>query len=162
MTLFVMSAYVAFNGFPGQDVQDPIGNLLVQERQTPVSVPAEPARVSVRAATRTPSRAHHGAKAERALGPKASTGPVTHRLPSDAPAGQPDPAGAGSGSGQAPSPTQQPTAQLPGSPPQVTVPPVPQLPAVSLPPVIQAPSQTPLPLDTSGAGGTLSGLLAGN
>jgi hypothetical protein len=159
MTLFVMSAYVAFNGFPGQDVQDPIGKLLVQERQTPVSVPAAPVRVSVRAATRTPSRAHHDAKAERALGPKASTGPVKDRLPSDAPASSPPPAGAGSGQGG--SPTPQPTSQLPGSPPQVNVPGLPQLPAVSLPPVIQSPAQTQLPVDTSGATGTLSGLLGG-
>ena len=46
-----MSAFVAFNGFPGQDVQDPIGTLLLQQRQTPVDVPAKPVHVGVLAAT---------------------------------------------------------------------------------------------------------------
>src|SRR5213082_3528757 len=84
MTLAVMSAFVAFNGFPGQDVQDPIGTLLLQQRQTPVDVPAKPVHVGVLAATRNHvgGARHRATTVRTSRGPQAGTGPVAHRLPS--------------------------------------------------------------------------------
>src|SRR3954454_7643815 len=80
LTLAVMSAFVAFNGFPGQDVQDPIGTLLLQERQTPVNVPAKPVHVSVLSTSHGPASSRGGrATARRLRAPQASTGPVRHK-----------------------------------------------------------------------------------
>ena len=59
MTLFVMSAFVAFNGFPGQDVESPIGNLVVQERPAPVSVPDVAVVAPARQAATTQAAARH-------------------------------------------------------------------------------------------------------
>jgi hypothetical protein len=38
LTMSVMSAIVAFDGFPGQDIQDPIGSVPVVDRQAPLAV----------------------------------------------------------------------------------------------------------------------------
>lgn len=147
MTLFVMSAYVAFNGFPGQDVQDPIGTLLLQERQAPVNVPAVPIDVHVRAATRSPVVRHHRAAARRARGPQATgTGEVKHRISTPAPV----PASAPATSAPASQPA---TPQLPATTPSV---PTISLPKVQLP-VVQTPDKVALPVDTSGITNLLSG-----
>src|SRR6266536_5678798 len=45
-----MSAFVAFNGFPGQDLQSPITPTLLPERQAPVTIPAHPSRADLQAA----------------------------------------------------------------------------------------------------------------
>jgi hypothetical protein len=153
MSLFVMSAYVAFNGFPGQDVQDPIGSVLLQERQASVDVPS----VSIDAPTRSASqtldgRRHRHAAGQRAGGPKATAdGPVNHRLSTQAPASTQTPA-TGTNTVQAPS-----TPQLPATPPSV--------PQVSLPqvevPGVQTPTQVQLPVDTGGVTNTVTNLLSG-
>jgi hypothetical protein len=156
MTLFVMSAYVAFNGFPGQDVENPIGKLVLQEQPAPVSVPAQPVQVHVRGATRGPSSAHHhGVGAKRAVGPTASTGPVVkRRLSSGAPSSQ----APASGSVQAPPP--DPVGRSLPAPPQVPTGVLPQLPNVSLP-AIEAPGESSPPVDTSGLTNAASGLVGG-
>jgi hypothetical protein len=150
MTLFVMSAFVAFNGFPGQDVGDPIGTLLVPQQQNRVNVPAVPVRVHVQAATRAPEY-RGSATARRATGPRASTGPVKQRLTTQAPSVAPSPATTPATGASPPQPS---TPQLPATPPQV---PDGVLPKVSLP-VIQAPAQTQLPaVDTRGVTGLVDG-----
>jgi hypothetical protein len=157
-----MSAFVAFNGFPGQDVQDPIGTLLVPQRQTAVSVPAKPVHVHVLATRRgAPAAATSRHAAARHLrSPRASTRPVTDRgtgqstTPSQA--------------GQTPSSTQSPTSSsvvpsTPSTPISTTAPSVPDT-GVTLPPITvpSLPSPPPppsgnpqLPVDTSGITGIL-------
>jgi len=159
MTLAVMSAFVAFNGFPGQDVQDPIGTLLLQQRQTPVDVPAKPVHVGVLSATRNAVGARQRATTVRtSRGPRADTGPVAHRLPSQVPGSTQSPAPAASqDSGTLPattSPVSTPTA------PSVPDPSLPQVPGVTLPSLPPPPSPPPpggsqLPVDTSGITGIL-------
>jgi hypothetical protein len=145
MTLFVMSAYVAFNGFPGQDVEDPIGSLLLQERQAPVSVPVQPVRVNTTPATVRHASSHRRhAHAHRALGPRASTGPVKQRLPAQAPASSPPPASSGGAPQDA---VQQTTSQLPATPKVPSTTDV--LPDINLPKA-QTPAKQQLPIDTSG------------
>jgi hypothetical protein len=164
MTLFVMSAFVAFNGFPGQDVQDPIAPILVHETQAPVSVPTEPARAAVldaRTSARSASSRTGSQSAKRHGGPQAYTGPVSG--PGDSAPVQP-PSG-----GQAPVQTPQPTGdvggtaggatqQLPGGTPSLPGGGT-QLPAVDVPPVqIPAlPQNSQLPVDTSGVTKLLGG-----
>jgi hypothetical protein len=161
LTLAVMSAFVAFNGFPGQDVQDPIGTLLVQEKHASVRVPAKPVHVQVAASRRGPTgtaAARHRRDAlKRTQGPNANTGPLAHRTPSGAP---------GSSQTQTPSATQNATSLAPTSPttpigtttpsvpdPGVSVPPI-TLPSVTLPPPPSGNSQLP---DTSGVTGIIGG-----
>jgi hypothetical protein len=152
MTLFVMSAYVAFNGFPGQDVGDPIGTLVVPQQQTRVNVPAVPVQVHAQAATRAPAGQRRSATARRAIRPRATTGPVKHRSTTQAPSVAPAPATTPA-TGASPVPAS--TPQLPATPPQV---PTSVLPKVSLP-VIQAPSQTQTPaVDTGGVTDLANGL----
>jgi hypothetical protein len=157
LTLSVMSAFVAFNGFPGQDVQDPIGTLLVQERQAPVAVPAHPAKVSVLAARRdaAPGTTHRRARTKASGGPLAHANPVKHRTSVPAPsASQPS----------APAPQQQTsltpqTGNVPPSLPDTGTPSLPStglpLPDVTIPVVTPPPSNTQVPVDTSGVTGIL-------
>jgi hypothetical protein len=157
MTLAVMSAFVAFNGFPGQDVQDPIGTLLLQQRQTPVDVPAKPVHVGVLAATRNRvgGARHQATTVRTSRGPRADTGPVAHRLPSQVPGSTQSPAPAASqDSGTLPvttSPVSTPTT------PSVPDPSLPQVPGVTLPslPSPPPPGSSQLPVDTSGITGVL-------
>jgi hypothetical protein len=69
LSMSVMSAIVGFKGFPSQDLQNPIGSVLVQERQAPLAVAKHPAPVSVASAhaatadsghVRSAARTHHG------------------------------------------------------------------------------------------------------
>jgi hypothetical protein len=158
-TLFVMSAFVAFNGFPGQDVQDPIAPILVHETQAPVSVPAEPARGAALDA-RSGGRSAGNARSRGARlhgGPSARTVPVSGPR-SSAPSETPS-------SGQAPLPAPQggdpttlaggATQQLPGGTPSVPSAPVPSVTV----PEVQIPSlpQDTLPIDTSGVTNLLGG-----
>jgi hypothetical protein len=158
MTLFVMSAYVAFNGFPGQDVESPIGNLVLQEQPAPVNVPAQAAQVQVQGATRTPGTGHHGRiAAKRAVGPSATTGPVVkRRLPAATPGSQ----APGSATQTAAPATGSAGGQSLPATPQVPTDVLPQLPKVSLP-ALQAPSQSSLPVDANGVSNAVSGLLGG-
>jgi len=163
LSLAVMSAFVAFNGFPGQDVQDPIGTLLLQEKQAPVSVPAKPVHVQVLGTTRSGSAtaAQRHASGKRLRTPQASTGPVLHTTtptPST-----PTPGQAPSSSGQTPTTAAGSTPSVPVS---TTTPSVPDtgitLPAVTLPSLPAPPpppggDQQQLPVDTSGVTGLLGG-----
>lgn len=156
LTLAVMSAFVAFNGFPGQDVQDPIGTLLLQERQAAVNVPAKPVHVSVQAARRASAEGSGGRTAARPVNaPKASTGPVGSRTPAQTPT-QNTQAAPGSTSTQG-------TTLVPQTTSPISTPTTPQVPQTDLPPVT-VPSLPPpptdttqLPLDTSGVTGLLGG-----
>ena len=151
-----MSAFVAFNGFPGQDVQDPIGTLLLQERQTPVNVPAEPVHVSVPSARRGPAAGSgRRATARQVNAPKASTGPVGDGSPAQTPAQSPSTATPGSTS--TPGTSVVPQDSLPSSP---TTPQLPQasLPQVTVPSLPPPPTDTTqLPVDTSGVTSLLGG-----
>lgn len=163
LSLAVMSAFVAFNGFPGQDVQDPIGTLLVQEKQAAVKVPAKPIRVDVAAATRAATTSGHRAATRRAHAPKASTGPVLQRAPARTAPGQ------APSSGQNPTSVAQtaPTTPLSTTPPSVpntgvqippiTLPSLPSSPPASPPPPPSGGVNTQLPVDTSGITGILGG-----
>ncbi|HEY2601716.1 MAG TPA: hypothetical protein VGI67_09180 [Thermoleophilaceae bacterium] len=158
MSLFVMSAYVAFNGFPGQDVQNPVGSLLVQERQAPVSsVPVKPVADSSKAAARHQATAaarrrhHRHAVARRAVGPTASTGPVVHRT---APTSQPQSSsGTSVPTPDVTTPVHKIAPSLPSTP--VTSPPSTGLPQVQLPPVqTQLPTQVNTLVNGVGTGVT--------
>lgn len=151
MTLSVMSAFVAFNGFPGQDVQDPpIGSLLVQERQATIDVPVHPLRVAVpasgssRAATAADRRA---GRAPASKTPLAHSNPVVNRAPA---APQPTRTVAPRPAAPVTAPATAVTTPLTGggTPPlPSTGVPVPAVPAVPLPAL---PQGTQLPLNTSG------------
>jgi hypothetical protein len=159
MTLFVMSAYVAFNGFPGQGAENPIGNLVLQEQPAPVSIDAKPAQVHTRAATRSPSSTaqHRRVEAKRSTGPSASTGPVVkHRVSSPAPTSSAPSTSTQTSSATAPVSQKLPSPQLPSGV-------LPELPQVNLPPVqvqVPVPSQSTT-LDTSGVTNAVSNVLGG-
>jgi hypothetical protein len=144
MTLAVMSAFVAFNGFPGQDVQDPIGTLLVQEKQASVKVPAKPVHVHVAASRRGPATTaatrHRRDALKHTSAPRANTGPLAHRAPTQTPSGSQT---------QTPGPTQNATSVAPTTPTTpigTTTPSVPD-PGVSVPPITlpSLPSPPPPP-----------------
>jgi hypothetical protein len=159
LTLAVMSAFVAFNGFPGQDVQDPIGTLLLQERQTPVNVPAKPVHVSVQAARAASAAGSGGRTAARHVrAPKVSTGPVlTERTPAQTPTQSPATA-PGSTSSQGTTLVPQETSPITTpSTPQLPDTALPQVPSVTVPPLPPPPGDTQLPVDTSGVTGLLGG-----
>jgi hypothetical protein len=155
LTLAVMSAFVAFNGFPGQDVQDPIGTLLLQERQTPVNVPAEPVHVSALSARRGSAASSGGRTTARHVqAPKVSTGPVGDRTPAQTPTQNTE---------TAPGSTSTQGAGLVPQDSLPSTPTTPQLPQTDLPP-LTVPSLPPpptdttqLPLDTSGVTNLLGG-----
>jgi hypothetical protein len=148
-TLSVMSAIVAFHGFPGIDIQGPIGSVQVEQAQAPLPVdrhPAAPSAAKVAATQRAAAaaRVKHAARrghVRTADSPVAHATPVLHRR---AATRQPAKPGSGSGAGLVtlpdtgtvtgalpPTPSLPSTGQvLPGSP--VTVPDGKQLP-ISLP-----------------------------
>lgn len=83
LSMSVMSAIVGFKGFPSQDLQNPIGSVLVQERQAPLPLPRHPAPIGVASAhavaasassghVRSAARSHHG----RVSTPVAHVNPV--------------------------------------------------------------------------------------
>ena len=77
----VMSAIVGFKGFPSQDLQNPIGSVLVQERQAPLPVPKHPTPVSVASAHAAAARASgHVRSAARSLHGRARA-PLAHANP---------------------------------------------------------------------------------
>jgi hypothetical protein len=162
LSLAVMSAFVAFNGFPGQDVQDPIGTLLLQEKQAPVNVPAKHVHVQVLATRRAASAttAHRRASSKRVQTPRATTGPVVNRT--NPTPSTPSPGQAPSSSGQTPSSA---AGSTPSTPVSTTTPAVPDtgitLPQVTLPSLPSSPppggSQQQLPIDTSGVTNLLGG-----
>jgi hypothetical protein len=164
LSLAVMSAFVAFNGFPGQQVQDPIGTLLVPQGQTKVNVAPKPIRVQVKGTTRaaaTGTARHTSARHVQA--PRASTGPVLQR---NAPGSStPTQGQTPTSSGQ--SPTTSVAGSTPTTPISTTTPQLPStditLPTVTLPSLPTSPppppggSQQQLPIDTSGITGILGG-----
>ena len=157
-----MSAFVAFNGFPGQDVRDPIGTLLLQEKQAAVSVPAKPVRVRVLATSKAPAAAtsHRRAALRRAVAPRASTGPVEQRTPStQAPTSSPQ-APSSAGTTQTAPPVSQPKAPVDtGSAPTLpdTGLPIPPITLPSLPTPPPPSGDSKLPIDTSGITDLLGG-----
>jgi hypothetical protein len=157
LSLSVMSAFVAFNGFPGQGVQAPIGSLLLGEQHPPtVTVPTKPVRPHGSAAA---GRSSAQAGAPRASGhARAVKPPVAHANPvvNSAPSGQAPTQTQAPSSAPSPS-TSQVTPGTVGDPlPATTTPSLPTtgvpLPQVSLPP---PPDTSQLPVDTSGVTGLL-------
>jgi len=156
LSLSVMSAFVAFNGFPGQSVQAPIGRLLLGEQHPPtVTVPSKPVR------SRAVGASHAGARAgaQRTSGHSRTVkSPVAHANPvvNSAPSG---PAPTQAPSSSAPAQQQSTTQVTPGAVsdplPTTTAPSLPTtdvpLPQISLPP----PQTSQLPVDTSGVTGIL-------
>ena len=169
LTMSVMSAIVTFNGFPGQDIQDPIGSVQVQERQAPLSVDKHPAtaksaaaRHSHAATTRNAgrhSRAGHDAKA-----PVAHAKPVSvHRQSSGTQKQAQQPSSSSSPSAGAAPDTSSVTKTVTNSVPSTPSVPAPSsvLPSypVTLPGSDQKTLPLSLPVDTSGVTNTVNSVL---
>jgi hypothetical protein len=157
LSLSVMSAFVAFNGFPGQGVQAPIGSLLLGEQHPPtVTVPTKPVRPHGSAAGRSSANAGEQRSSGHA---RAVKSPVAHANPvvNSAPSGQ---APTQTQAPSSPAPQQSTSQVTPGTVsdplPATTTPSLPTtavpLPQVSLPP---PPDTSQLPVDTSGVTGVL-------
>jgi len=160
----LMSAIVAFNGFPGQDLQDPVGSLPVLDRQAPLAVEkhradaaaAHVTRASGVSARHTRNRHGHAAKA-----PVAHTNPVVHRQSTSSRPQAQQPSG---GSSQT-SPVRVPDT----SPVTNAVPKVPAAPSVPSPQTLlkSSPVTLPggtalpvnLPINTAAVSGVVDGLL---
>ena len=161
-TLSVMSAIVAFHGFPGIDVPGPIGSVQVEQTQAPLPVdrhPAAPSAARVAAAHRAAAitRARHAGRTHvrTADSPVARATPVLHRRTATSRPSQP---------GTAVGPVKLPVpGSVTGALPQPSLPAAPPLPSspVTLPGGKQLPIS--LPLDTSAVSNavdeTVNGLL---
>jgi hypothetical protein len=80
----VMSAVVAFNGFPGQSIQDPIGSVPVLDRQAPLAAEKHPANAAPAQALRSGAlSARHTSRRHDHVGsakaPVAHANPLVHR-----------------------------------------------------------------------------------
>jgi hypothetical protein len=150
-----MSAFVAFNGFPGQSEQDSIGTLLVKERQAPVAVPARPRHVGAASShTGRDATRRSGSGVRHAHGPVARSAPVSSPTQGSQPSGTQSPSTGSAAQQPVTAPTAPVDATLPtGSTPSLPTTSVPSLPPVDLTPVTQTASQ--LPVDTSGVTGVL-------
>jgi hypothetical protein len=170
LTMSLMSAIVAFDGFPGQDLQDPIGSVPVLDRQAPLAVEKRPANAAPAHALRasgvaaTHRKRHHG-RAGSAKAPVAHANPVGHRGQSggQTPAQTQQPS-SGGGSGQS-SPVKVPdtgsvTSVAPTAPSAPSLPP-PQTLLKSSPVTLPGGTTLPvnLPLNTAAVSGVVDGLL---
>jgi hypothetical protein len=151
LTLSVMSAFVAFNGFPGQDLQSPITPILVHERQAPLTIPAHP------------SRADRQTADQKRTGRSSAGGSTRRRTSSDTPVAQSDPlrqrATTQSPTTSAPDSSQQTgSTNTPTSGPVETLTTQPSLPSDTVPsaPTVSTPS---LPLDTGTLDSTVNSTL---
>jgi hypothetical protein len=165
LTMSLMSAIVAFDGFPGKDLQDPIGSVPVLDRQAPLAVEKHSANagaqhvLQTKASAAEHARRDHG-RSRSAKAPLAHTNPVSHRQS----ASQPQTKQQSSGSGQ-PAPVRVPdTAPVTNVVPKV--PSAPSLPApqtllksspVTLPGGVTLPVN--LPINTAAVSGVVDGLL---
>jgi hypothetical protein len=166
LTMSLMSAIVAFDGFPGQDLQDPIGSVPVLDRQAPLAVEKHSTRAGAQHVLQTKatpaehSRRDHG-RSRSAKAPLAHTNPVVHRQSASQPRTTQQPS---SGSGQS-SPVKVPdTSSVTHAVPKV--PSAPSLPApqtllksspVTLPGGVALPVD--LPINTAAVSGVVDGLL---
>jgi len=165
LTMSLMSAIVAFDGFPGQDLQDPIGSVPVLDRQAPLAVEKHSAKAGAvhvlrtRATVVEHARRDHG-RSRSAKAPLAHTNPVSHRQSASQPqAKQP------SASSAQPAPVRVPdTAPVTNAVPKV--PSAPSLPSpqtllksspVTLPGGVSLPVN--LPLNTAAVSGVVDSLL---
>jgi hypothetical protein len=146
LTLSVMSAFVAFNGFPGQDLQSPITPILVHERQAPVTIPAHPSRADRQADPKRTGRSSAGGSTRTRTSsdtPVAQSDPLRQRATTQSPTtSAPD---SSQQTGSTTSPTSGPVETLTTQPslPSDTVPSAPTVTTPSLPPL-----DTQVPLDT--------------
>jgi hypothetical protein len=162
----LMSAIVAFDGFPGQDLQDPVSSLPVLDRQAPLAVEKHSANagaqrhaLQTKATAAQHARRDHG-RSRSAKAPLAHTNPVSHRQS----APQPRTKQPSSGSGQS-APVRVPdTAPVTNAVPKV--PSAPSLPSpqtllqsspVTLPGGATLPVN--LPVNTAAVSGVVDGLL---
>jgi hypothetical protein len=161
----LMSAIVAFDGFPGQNLQDPIGSVPVLDRQAPLAVEKHSAKAGAVAVLRTRAtavehaRRDHG-RSRSAKAPLAHTNPVSHRQS----ASQPQAKQPSSGSAQ-PAPVRVPDT----APVTNAVPKVPSAPSVPSPQTLlkSSPVTLPggvslpvnLPLNTAAVSGAVDSLL---
>lgn len=166
LTMSVMSAIVTFNGFPGQDIQDPIGSVQVQERQAPLSPEKHPA-----AATSAGARHAHGATARHgnrrgraghdAKAPVAHAKPVSvHRQSVGTQKQAQQPSSSSSGAGPDTSGVTKTVTNSVPSTPSVPAPGsvLPSYP-VTLPGADQKTLPLSLPVDTSGVTNTVNSIL---
>jgi hypothetical protein len=169
LTMSLMSAIVAFDGFPSQDLQDPIGSVQVLDRQAPLAVEKHPANAGPAHAQRASGvaashRRHHHGRAGSAKAPVAHANPVGHRGQSggqtQTQAHQPS----GGGSSQS-SPVRVPdtspvTSVAPKVPSAPSVPP-PETLLKSSPVTLPGGSTLPvsLPINTAAVSGVVDGLL---
>jgi hypothetical protein len=102
LTMSLMSAIVAFDGFPGQDLQDPIGSVPVLDRQAPLAVEKHSTRAGAAHVLQTKATAaQHGrdhGRSRSAKAPLAHTNPVTHRQSASHPGTTRQPSGSGQSS----------------------------------------------------------------
>ncbi len=163
-TLSVMSAIVAFHGFPGIDLPGPIGSVQVEQTQAPLPVdrhPAVPSPAKVAAAHRAAAvtRARHGGRTHvrTADSPVARATPVLHRRTATSRPSQP-------GSSVSPVKLPDPSSVTGALPPTPSLP-SPGQPLPSSPVTLPGGKQLPisLPLDTSAVSNavdqTVNGLL---
>jgi hypothetical protein len=169
LTMSLMSAIVAFDGFPGQDLQDPIGSVPVLDRQAPLAVEKRPANAAAAHALRasgvvaTHRKGHHR-RAGSAKAPVAHANPVGHRGQSGGQTQTKTQQPSGGGSGQS-SPVRVPDT----SPVTNVAPKVPSAPSVPSPQTLlkSSPVTLPggatlpvnLPLNTAAVSGVVDGLL---
>jgi hypothetical protein len=166
LTMSLMSAIVAFDGFPGQDLQDPIGSVQVLDRQAPLAVDKHPANAGPAHASRASGVAaghkrHHG-RAGSAKAPVAHANPVGHRGQSGGQTHTQQPSGGGSG--------QSSPVRVPDTSPVTSVAPkVPSAPSAPSPDTLlkSSPVTLPggstlpvsLPVNTAAVSGVVDGLL---
>jgi hypothetical protein len=159
----LMSAIVAFDGFPGQDLQDPIGSLPVLDRQAPLAVEKHRADAGPGHALRASgvsahhSRSHHGRAAKA---PVAHTNPVTHRQSATRPRTQQPSNGSSQSSPVTVPDTSSVTHAVPKVPSAPSVP-TPDTLLKSSPVTLPGGATLPvnLPLNTAAASGVVDGLL---
>ena len=151
LTLAVMSAIVAYHGFPGQDVQSPVGSVLVQQRQAPVTrLPKHPAIAPAARASRS-ARAVHAATVARQRRTAVARTPVAHATPvvrrQEAGTARPQPQPQPQPQQQSSSPVSTPDTSSLTKPVTDTVPQTPSLPSAgSLLPSTPSQGTTPVPL----------------
>jgi hypothetical protein len=165
LTMSLMSAIVAFHGFPGQDLQDPIGSVPVLDRQAPLAVEKHSAKTAGAHVMRASgvsaqhSRTHHG-RTHSAKAPVAHTNPVTHRQSVSQPRAQ-QPASSGSSSSPVKVPDTSPVTHAVPKVPSAPSLPSPQTLLKSSPVTLPGGAALPvdLPVNTAAVSGVVDGLL---
>jgi hypothetical protein len=166
LTMSLMSAIVAFDGFPGQDLQDPIGSVPVLDRQAPLSVDKHPATAAAKHALHAaPVSERHGrrdhGRAGEARAPVAHANPMVHRESVTRPQTQPQQPASSSPSTPVRVPDTSPVTGVAPKVPSAPSLPAPQTLLKSSPVTLPGGATLPisLPLNTAAVSGVVDGLL---